>query len=192
MLKLNKKILAIAITILCISCGFSANASLLTDLNGINVSLLEDGAADNKLGPDFITIGYMPDPAFNTLQAPMEDESLIDVSFFDDYVEIVQFLTGSPSIISSGWTFSVADIQWPGDALISGLDITGSSFESMLLGDVTADSFSIRYMGGDNLTMDDSWRVRINIITETVTTPVHAPSVLFLMLIGLVALRLRK
>jgi hypothetical protein len=47
-------------------------------------------------------------------------------------------------------------------------------------------------MGGDNLTMDDSWRVRINIITETVTTPVHAPSVLFLMLIGLVALRLRK
>ena len=68
------------------SYSFSVYGSLLTDPDGLNVSLFDDGSlVDNRFGPDSFTLGYDPGPSGffgDTLPSPMGDGSEMNTRFF--------------------------------------------------------------------------------------------------------------
>lgn len=169
----------------------SANASLITDPDGLNVSLYTDGfPLENEFGPISVTMGYDPVADGNTLPASMNDGSVMEVNFFANSISFIQTVTTGLSIpiTSLGWTMTIDDIDWPDGEEIVSVNILSSTYLTDFSVGFTADSLTIRYDGGDLIDTGDVWQGAISF--ETALIP--APPVVGLLLIGSFGIYLRR
>lgn len=149
-----------------------AKGNLLTDPDGLNVSLISDGSSDNQFGPDSFTQGYEPDGAFgNILPAPMADGSEMVVSFFASSIMFEQETISSDLATTLGWTMVIADIDWPSATEIVAAFIIFDNYPIDLSVSFTADSFTIRYDGGQPIAIGDLWQATVVFESQQVPTP---------------------
>ncbi|MBU3005675.1 hypothetical protein [Paraglaciecola arctica] len=163
----------------------SASGNLLTDPDGLNVSLYSDGfLSDNEFGPISVTMGYEPVSDGNILPAGMNDGSEMEVSFFANSISFVQEVTtGLPDpIITLGWTMTIDDIDWPAGHEIVSVGIISSTYLTNFSVDFTANTLIVRYDGGDAIDTGDLWQGAITFATEQ--TDVAVPPILSLILLG--------
>lgn len=167
------------------SYSYSASGSLLTDPDGLNISLYNDGSASNAFGPDSYTIGYDPALDMNPTPGVLADGSEMLVSFFANSISFSQKLVSSGSITTSGWTMLIDDIDWPDAGQIVSANISSSSYQIALSVDYTANSVTIRYDGDELLTQNvDFWEATVTF--ETAMVPV--PPMLGLLFLGFLGL----
>jgi len=172
---------------------FSAYSSLLTDPDGLNVSLYNDGFAVNSFGPDGFTMGYDPGGFFgNTIPGNMQDETLMEVSFFESSISFIQTVTtGLPMPITSlGWTMTIDDIDWPDAQEIVSASIISSTYLTDFSVSFSANSLTIRYDGGDLIDTGDIWQGAITFDTALVEVP--EPPVLSLLLLGCLGFYIKR
>jgi len=174
------------------SYSYSASGSLLTDPDGLNVSLFTDGFIENEFGPISVTMGYDPLSDGNTLPAAMNDGSIMQVSFFANSISFIQTVSAAipMPLTSLGWTMTIDDIDWPDAEGIVSADIISSTYLTDFSIDFTANSLTIRYDGGDLIDTGDVWEGAITFDTAQVAVPV--PAVLSLLLLGCLGVCLRR
>lgn len=174
------------------------SATLLTDADGLDVGLFEDGSTENKFGPvgsgfdaNNLATGYIPGVTFGpVLPAGISDSTQIETSFFDSSIDIRQFLTSSgndPSglfSITNGWNMIIEDIEWPDGSEVIGASISDSTFLSAFSIDFTASSVSLLYAGGDTIEIDGELFATLNIDVAPPAVDASAPSAWLLLLIG--------
>ncbi|WP_166425430.1 hypothetical protein [Paraglaciecola sp. 20A4] len=203
----------ITLMLLFISCSFiigsakDANASLLTDADGLNVGLFAEGSTNNLFGPigtgvdaNNLATGYIPNVTFGpTLPAGIPDNTQMEVSFFDEFVTIRQFLTSSgndPSglfSITDGWNMIIEDIEWPDGSEIIGATISDNTFLSAFTVDFTATSVSLLYAGNEQIFTDDELVTTLNLEVARPSVNASAPAVgLLIILSGFACAFLRR
>lgn len=172
---------------------YSASGNLLTDPDGLNVSLYSDGfLSDNEFGPISVTMGYEPAFDGNILPAGMNDGSEMEVSFFANSISFVQEVTTglSDPIITLGWTMTIDDIDWPVGHEIVTVGIISSTYLTNFSVDFTANTLIVRYDGGDAIDTGDVWQGAITYATEQ--TDVSVPPILSLILLGCLGVCFRR
>lgn len=180
-----------------LSYSFSASGSLLTDPDGLNVSLFDDGSLmDNRFGPDSFTMGYDPGPGGffgDTLPSPIGDGSEMNTRFFANSITFSQFATSTVTPFTLGWTMTIDDIDWPEAHEIVSADIVSSTYLTDFSLDFTANSLTVRYDGGDLGSLLETgtiWEGTITFDTAKVEVPV--PALLSLLLLGCLGACLSK
>lgn len=149
-----------------------AKGNLLTDPDGLNVSLISDGSLGNQFGPDSFTQGYEPGGVFgNILPAPMTDGSEMEVSFFESSIMFEQKTVSSDLGTTLGWNMIIADIDWPSATEIVAAFIIFDSYPIDLSVNFTADSLTIRYNGGQPIAIGDLWQATVVFESQQVSTP---------------------
>ncbi len=174
------------------SYSYSASGSLLTDPDGLNVSLYSDGfLSDNEFGPISVTMGYEPLADGNILPAGMNDGSEMEVSFFASSISFIQEVTTGllDPITTLGWTMTIDNIDWPVGVEIVSVDIISSTYLTNFSVDFTANSLIVRYDGGDIIDTGDIWQGAVAFTTEQTEVPV--PPLLGLILFGCLGLYFR-
>jgi hypothetical protein len=179
------------------SYSYSASGSLLTDPDGLNITLFNDGFASNAFGPDGFTIGYNTSD-MNPIPGNMPDQTLMSVAFFDNSISFEQFVSIQLSVLTAGWTMTIDDIDWPDGEEIVSADISFSNYPIALSVGFTASSLTIRYDGGETLDPQfpssggtgPLWEGTVTFDTAPVEVPV--PAVLSLLLLGCLGVCLRR
>lgn len=183
---------------LTISSAKDANASLLTDADGLNVGLFEDDRVENLFGPvgtgfnaDNLATGYIPNVTFGpTLPSSISDGSQIQTTFFGDSIFIRQFLTstgngpGGLTAITNGWNMIIEDIEWPDGSEVIAANISDSTFLADFTVSTTSTSVSLRYAGEDTIAIDDEIFATLNLVVEAPNMNVPAPAAGLLVLVG--------
>ena len=203
----------ITLMLLVISCSFiignakEANASLLTDADGLNVGMFVEGSTNNLFGlvgtgvdANNLATGYIPNVTFGpTLPAVIPDNTQMAVTFFDELITIRQFLNSSgndPSSffsITDGWNMIIEDIEWPDGSEIIGATISDSTFLSAFTVDFTATSVSLLYAGNEQILIDDELVATLNLEVARPTVNASTPAMgLIIVLSGFICAFLRK
>ena len=183
------------------------SATLLTDADGLNVGLFEDGLTNNEFGSvgsgfdaNNLATGYIPGVTFGpVLPAGISDSTQLEASFFDSSIVIRQFLNSSGNgpgglfSITNGWNMIIEDIEWPDGSEVIGASISDSTFLSDFSIDFTASSVSLLYAGNDTIEFESSLFATLNIDVAPPTVDASAPSAWLLLLLGgYVAIRMRN
>jgi hypothetical protein len=174
------------------------SATLLTDEDGLNVGLFEDGISDNKFGSvgtgvdaNNLATGYIPNVTFGpVLSTGISDGTQLEASFFDSSIVIRQYLNSSGNgegglfSITNGWNMIIEDIEWPDGSEVIGASISDSTFLSDFLIDFTASSVSLLYIGAETIEMDAALFATLNIDVSPPAVDASAPSAWLLLLLG--------
>lgn len=169
------------------SLSLPVHSSLLTDPDGLDISLFNDGSATNAFGPDAFTMGYKPGEFGNVIPGPLPDESEMEVSFFDSSISFTQ-ITFFNLATTLGWTMTIDDIDWPDGSEIVSANVLFSNYPIDLSTGFTANSLTIRYDGGEAISVDDAWQGTVSF--DVAQVPV--PPLLSLFMLGLMGLCFKR
>lgn len=190
-----------------ISTGQNAHASLLTDVDGLNIGLFEEGGTENLFGdvgsgdfdPNSLTMGYIPDVTWpSTVPAGMPNSSsLMEVTFFETSIFIRQFLTstgseGGDGTITNDWLMIIEDIEWPDGSTIVDANITGSTFLSAFTVDFTGSSVNVLYSGGELIGIGQERQATLNLVVERDTVPTPTQGTWLILTLGVMTILLSK